>query len=100
LDCRPFVVERGKETDRKEAIPETRREDVLRIVEERCDQVPPTMPDMVLEVTDEENFDAMLSAAARAQTVEQLGRMVREARESAREHLRTLLCVQSNLILP
>ena len=76
-------IERGKQIGRKEAIPDARRDDVLRVIEERFDQVPTTVTDLVSGVTDEDKLDAMLSAAARAQTVEQLDRMLREVREGA-----------------
>ena len=75
--------EEGVEMGREEAIPEAKREDVLRVIEERFDQVPTAVTDLVSGVTDEKKLDAMLSAAARAQTVEQLGRMLREARQGA-----------------
>ena len=76
-------IERGKEIGRKEAAYEKGREDVLRVIEERFDEVPTAVTDLVSGAMDEEKLDAMLSAAARAQTVEQLGRMLREARDSA-----------------
>jgi hypothetical protein len=75
--------EEGREEGRKEAIPDARREDVLRVIEERFDQVPTAVTDLVSEATGEEKLDGMLRAAAKAQTVEQLGRMLREAREGA-----------------
>jgi hypothetical protein len=84
-------IERGKEIGRKEgmevgreeAMYEKGRQDVLRVIEQRFDEVPTAVTDLVSGATDEEKLDAMISAAARAQTVEQLGRMLREARESA-----------------
>jgi predicted transposase YdaD len=84
-------IERGKEMGRKEgreqgrqeAIPDAKREDVLRVIEERFDQVPTAVTDMVSDVTGEKKLNAMLSAAVKAQTVEQLGRMLREARQGA-----------------
>ena len=87
-------IERGKEIGRKEGLEQGlekgmekgehrgKRDAVLGVIEERFDQVPTAVTDLVSEVTDEGKLDAMLSAAARAQTVEQLGRMLREARES------------------
>jgi hypothetical protein len=76
-------LEKGLEIGREEAKYEKGREDVLRVIEERFDQVPTAVTDLVSEAKDEEKLDAMLSAAARAQTVEQLARMLREAREEA-----------------
>jgi predicted transposase/invertase (TIGR01784 family) len=75
-------IERGKEIGREEGEHKGKRDAVLGVIEERFDQVPTAVTDLVSEVTDGEKLDAMLSAAARAQTVEQLGRMLREARES------------------
>ena len=83
-------IERGKEIGRKEGLEKGmekgehrgKRDAVLGVIEERFDQVPTAVTDLVSEVTDEGKLDAMLSAAVRAQTVEQLGRMLREARES------------------
>ena len=76
-------MEVGMEVGREEAMYEKGREDVLRVIEERFDEVPTAVTDLVSEATDEEKLDAMLRAAARAQTVEQLGRMLWEARDSA-----------------
>ena len=76
-------MEVGMEMGREAAMYEKGREAVLRVIEERFDEVPTAVTDLVSEVMDEEKLDAMLSAAVRAQTVEQLGRMLREAREGA-----------------
>ena len=76
-------MEKGMEKGLQEGEHRGKRDAVLGVIEERFDQVPTAVTDLVSEVTDEEKLDAMLSAAVRAQTVEQLGRMLREARENA-----------------
>ena len=73
----------GRQEGRQEAIPDAKREDVLRVIEERFDQVPEAVTDLVANVNDEKKLDSMLRAAVRAQTVEQLERMLREARQEA-----------------
>ena len=48
---------------------------MVSIAEERFDRLRTAMTYMVSEATDEEDLDAMLSAAARPEAVQQLGRM-------------------------
>lgn len=72
--------EEGKQEGREGGLYEGKRDAVLEVIQERFDQIPPGVNDLISGATDGATLDAMLRVAVRAQTVEKLTHRLREAR--------------------